>query len=177
MCADDRFRRLRCFHKTRAGHAKRWPAPRSSEDSTITLPPGVNPFKIRNVSEFVGQWGGTFMRYLALALIAVSMMSCNRDPNYLKQKYLQSGVKYYDGGRFKEASIMFLKSIESDRKFGPAYYHLALTDLKEGQVPNAVPALRRELPRAAQARNGRRERCRPEAFGDHDHRRAGPGKQ
>jgi tetratricopeptide (TPR) repeat protein len=83
------------------------------------------------------------MRYLALALAAVSLISCNRDPNYLKQKYLQSGIKYYDGGRFKEASIMFRKSIEADRKFGPAYYHLALTDLKQGIVANAVPALRR----------------------------------
>jgi Tfp pilus assembly protein PilF len=70
------------------------------------------------------------MRYLALALVAVSLVSCNRDPNYLKQKYLQSGIKYYDGGRYKEASIMFRKSIEADRKFGPAYYRLALTDLK-----------------------------------------------
>ena len=83
------------------------------------------------------------MRYLALALVAVSLISCNRDPNYLKQKYLQSGIKYFDGGRYKEASIMFRKSIEADRKFGPAYYHLALTDLKQGQVANAVPALRR----------------------------------
>lgn len=83
------------------------------------------------------------MRYLALALVAASLISCNRDPNYLKQKYLQSGIKYYDGGRYKEASIMFRKSVEADRKFGPAYYHLALTDLKEGAVANAVPALRR----------------------------------
>ncbi|HEY3825960.1 MAG TPA: tetratricopeptide repeat protein [Bryobacteraceae bacterium] len=83
------------------------------------------------------------MRYLALALVAVSLISCNRDPNYLKQKYLQSGIKYFDGGRYKEASIMFRKSIEADRKFGPAYYHLALTDLKQGLVPNAVPAFRR----------------------------------
>jgi tetratricopeptide (TPR) repeat protein len=83
------------------------------------------------------------MRYLALALVAASLISCNRDPNYLKQKYLQSGIKYYDGGRYKEASIMFRKSIEADRKFGPAYYRLALTDLKEGQVANAVPAFRR----------------------------------
>jgi len=85
----------------------------------------------------------TTMRYPALALVALTLMSCNRDPNYLKEKYLQSGIKYYDGGRFKEASIMFRKSIEADRKFGPAYYHLALTNLKQGQVPNAVPALRR----------------------------------
>src|SRR5579863_3942506 len=83
------------------------------------------------------------MRYLALALVAVSLMSCNRDPNYLKEKYLQSGIKYYDGGRFKEASIMFRKSIDADRKFGPPYYHLALTYLKQGQVANAVPAFRR----------------------------------
>jgi tetratricopeptide (TPR) repeat protein len=83
------------------------------------------------------------MRYFALALAALSLIACNRDPNYLKEKYLQSGIKYYDGGRFKEASIMFRKSIEADRKFGPAYYRLALTDLKQGVVANAVPAFRR----------------------------------
>lgn len=83
------------------------------------------------------------MRYLALALAAACMVSCSRDPNYLKQKYLQSGIKYYDHGRYKDASIMFRKSIESDRKFGPAYYHWALTDLKQGQVASAVPAFRR----------------------------------
>jgi tetratricopeptide (TPR) repeat protein len=83
------------------------------------------------------------MRYLTLALAALSLVSCNRDPNYLKQKYLQSGIKYFDGSRYKEASIMFRKSIEADRKFGPAYYRLALTNLKEGSVANAVPALRR----------------------------------
>ncbi len=60
------------------------------------------------------------MRYLAnLALAAISLISCSRDPNYLKQKYLQSGIKYYDAGRYKEANIMFRKSIEADRKFGP----------------------------------------------------------
>src|ERR1700729_4509803 len=84
-----------------------------------------------------------FMRYFALALVAVCLISCNRDPNYLKQKYLQSGIKYFDAGRMKEANIMFRKSIEVDRKFGPAYYHLALTDLKQGAVANAVPAFRR----------------------------------
>ncbi|MDP9054370.1 MAG: tetratricopeptide repeat protein [Acidobacteriota bacterium] len=83
------------------------------------------------------------MRHFVLVLAALSLISCNRDPNYLKQKYLDSGIKYYDGGRYKEASIMFRKSIEADRKFGPGYYHLALTDLKQGIVANAVPAFRR----------------------------------
>ncbi|MGA2712355.1 MAG: tetratricopeptide repeat protein [Bryobacteraceae bacterium] len=85
------------------------------------------------------------MRYLALALAAISLISCSRDPNYLKQKYLQSGLKYYDAGRYKEANIMFRKSIEADRKFGPAYYHLALTDLKQNQVAASVGAFRRAV--------------------------------
>ncbi|HWE48439.1 MAG TPA: tetratricopeptide repeat protein [Bryobacteraceae bacterium] len=83
------------------------------------------------------------MRYLVLALAAISLISCSRDPNVLKAKYLQSGNKYFEAGRFKEASIMYRKSIEADRKFGAAYYHLALTDLKLGSVAGAVPMFRR----------------------------------
>ena len=83
------------------------------------------------------------MRYLAVALAAVSLISCSRDPNVLKAKYLQTGNKYFDAGRFKEASIYYRKSIETDRKYGPAYYHLALTDLKLASVAGAVPMLRR----------------------------------
>lgn len=85
------------------------------------------------------------MRYLALALAALTLISCSRDPNVLKAKYLDSGKKYYEASRFKEASIMFRKSIEADRKYGPGYYYLALTDLKLGAVPAAVPALRRAV--------------------------------
>jgi tetratricopeptide (TPR) repeat protein len=83
------------------------------------------------------------MRYLVLALAAISLVSCSRDPNVLKAKYLESGNKYFDAGRFKEASIMYRKSIEADRKYGPAYYHLALTDLKLGSIAGAVPMFRR----------------------------------
>jgi tetratricopeptide (TPR) repeat protein len=82
-------------------------------------------------------------RYLAVTFAAVLLISCSRDPNYLKAKYLQSGKKYYDAGRYKEASIMFRKSIETDRRYGLAYYELALTELKLSQLANAVPALRR----------------------------------
>jgi tetratricopeptide (TPR) repeat protein len=85
------------------------------------------------------------MRYLALLLASLTLLACSRDPNYLKQKYLDSGNKYFDATRYKEASIMYRKSIEADRKFGPAYYHLALTNLKLLSIPNAVPALRRAI--------------------------------
>lgn len=83
------------------------------------------------------------MRYPALVLTALTLISCSRDPNVLKAKYVESGKKYYEAERYKEASIMFRKAIEADRKYGLGYYHLALTDLKLGSVPAAVPALRR----------------------------------
>ena len=84
------------------------------------------------------------MRYLIIALVALTaLVSCSRDPNYLKQKYLDSGLKYVEHKRYKDASIMFRKAIEKDRKFGPAYYHLALVDLELERVADAVPALRR----------------------------------
>src|SRR5579862_40716 len=83
------------------------------------------------------------MRYLVLSLAAITLVSCNRDPNYLKQKYLQNGNKYFDAGRFNEASIMYRKALEKDRKYGQAWYHLGLTQLKQGSVASAVESLRR----------------------------------
>lgn len=85
------------------------------------------------------------LRYIALALIALTLVSCNRDPNYLKQQYLSSGNKYFDKTKYKEASIMYRKAIEQDRKWGPGYYRLALTFLKQGTPASAVPAFRRAV--------------------------------
>lgn len=85
------------------------------------------------------------MRYLAPALAALALVSCSRDPNYLKQKYLTSGNKYFEAGRYAEANIYYRRAIENDRRFGDAYYHLALTDLKQGTIPGAVAALRRAV--------------------------------
>jgi tetratricopeptide (TPR) repeat protein len=85
------------------------------------------------------------MRFVAVALAGLALIACNRDPNYLKQKYLESGNKYFGAKRYKEASIMYRKSIERDRKFGPAWYQLALTDLALGEVTNSVPALHRAV--------------------------------
>jgi len=85
------------------------------------------------------------IRHLGVALAAIALVSCNRDPSYLKQKYLESGNKYFEQKRYKEASIMYRKSELTDRKFGPAYYHLALVYFQLGQIANAVPQLRRAV--------------------------------
>ena len=85
------------------------------------------------------------MRFVAVALAGLALIACNRDPNYLKQKYLESGNKYFGAKRYKEASIMYRKSLEKDRKYGPAWYHLAMTNLALGEVTNSVPALHRAV--------------------------------
>jgi len=85
------------------------------------------------------------MRFVAVALAGLALVACSRDPNYLKQKYLESGNKYFEAKRYKEASIMYRKSLEKDRKFGPGWYHLALTDLALGEVMNSIPHLHRAV--------------------------------
>lgn len=85
------------------------------------------------------------MRHLIIALTALALVSCSSDPKYLKQKYLDSGNKYYEKKNLRAASIMYRKAIEKDRKFGEAYYRLALVDLDEQKAPDAYQMLRRAV--------------------------------
>ena len=87
------------------------------------------------------------IRSVALALIAVlAFVSCSRDPNVAKKRYLDSGNKYFDKARYKEASIQYRNAIKIDPRYGLAHYRLALVALK-GQPPDWGGALR-ELRRA-----------------------------
>lgn len=83
-------------------------------------------------------------RYL-LVFALLALFACNRDPNYVKQQYLQSGNKYFERGRYKEALIMYRKALAKDQKYGDAYYRMALTSLKMGQVATAAGPLRRAV--------------------------------
>jgi len=55
---------------------------------------------------------------------------CSRDPNVRKQKYLESGQRYFDKGRYREAAIQFENAIQVDPRFAEAHYRLALTEMK-----------------------------------------------
>jgi tetratricopeptide (TPR) repeat protein len=83
------------------------------------------------------------MRSIALILLAaVALVSCNRDPNVAKKRYLESGNKYFEKGRYKEASIQYRNAIKIDPKYGEAHYRLALTALKQQPTPDYVGAVR-----------------------------------
>lgn len=86
------------------------------------------------------------IKITATVLVALlALVSCNRDPEVAKQRYLESGNKYFANGKFKEARIMYKDAIQKDRLFGPAYYKLGLTAIKLSSLNEAVGALRRSV--------------------------------
>jgi tetratricopeptide (TPR) repeat protein len=84
------------------------------------------------------------IRWLSLVVILLVFGSaCSRDPNIAKRKYLESGNKYFDKGKYKEASIMYRSALKKDVRYGEAYYRLGLTALKLKDPSTAERSLRR----------------------------------
>ena len=89
------------------------------------------------------------IRVFAIVLIAVlSLVSCRRDPNSAKKHYFESGNRYFDKGRYKEASIQYANAIKIDQKYGPAYYKRAMAYLRLKPAP-LLPAIK-DLSRSVQ---------------------------
>ena len=81
----------------------------------------------------------------AAALLA--LVSCSRDPNVVKRRYLESGNRYFDRGKYKEAAIMYADALQKDRLWGPAHYKLGLTWIKTGNLGGAVGELHKAIER------------------------------
>jgi tetratricopeptide (TPR) repeat protein len=84
-----------------------------------------------------------FVPFLLAAIVLLS--GCSRDPNVVKKHYLDSGNRYYDKGKFKEARIMYLDALQKDQRYGPAYYKLGLTSMKVGSVMDSIHAFQRAV--------------------------------
>ena len=80
---------------------------------------------------------------VAVALLALS--SCNRDPNVAKKRYVESGNKYFQKGKYKEAALMYRDALQKDRRFGEAHYRLGLTYFKMNNLQEGVRSLRRSI--------------------------------
>jgi len=77
----------------------------------------------------------------AVCLLGALLTGCSRDPNVRKQKYLESGQRYFDKGQYREAEIQFQNAIQVDSRFADAHYKLALAALKLQQWPTALQEL------------------------------------
>jgi Tfp pilus assembly protein PilF len=83
---------------------------------------------------------------LTASLVLGTTLGCHRDPNVQKQKYLESGKRYVEAGKYKEATIQFANALKVDRNFAEAHYQLGKMYLKTG---SGMPAYA-ELSRAVQ---------------------------
>lgn len=78
--------------------------------------------------------------YLALVTLCLltALAGCSKDPNVRKQKYLESGERYYEKTQFREAAIQFQNAIQVDSNFAEAHYQMGRTAMKLGQWPGAM---------------------------------------
>ena len=63
--------------------------------------------------------------FCILIVVALST-ACNTDPQSASRKYVANGNKYYDRGKFKEASIMYRRALQKNMKNGEAWFKLGL---------------------------------------------------
>ena len=70
------------------------------------------------------------IRLFGAILCLVLLAACNRDPRVVSKKYVDSGNKYFDKGKFKEASILYRRALTKDMRNADAWYRLGLTNLK-----------------------------------------------
>ena len=83
----------------------------------------------------------------AAAAALLTLVSCSRDPNVVKRRYLESGNRYFDRGKYKEAAIMYADALQKDHLWGPAHYKLGLTWIKTGNLSGAVNELHKAIER------------------------------
>jgi len=83
--------------------------------------------------------------FLILGLTVSLLTGCSRDPNVRKQKYFESGQRYFEKEKYREAAIQFSNAIQVDSRFAHAHYQLAQTYLKLQEWTRAYQELSRAI--------------------------------
>jgi cellulose synthase operon protein C len=82
---------------------------------------------------------------LACSLLAAVFTGCSRDPNVRKQKFLESGEKYFAEGKYREAAIQYSNAIQIDSRFAQAHYQLSQAYLRMQDQQRAYQELSRAV--------------------------------
>jgi tetratricopeptide (TPR) repeat protein len=83
--------------------------------------------------------------YVLVLLLAMTAVSCSRDPNVVKVKYLQNGNRYFEKGKYKEAYIMYRNALKKDPRYSEAYYRVGLAELRMQRWQDAARDFRRAI--------------------------------
>jgi tetratricopeptide (TPR) repeat protein len=86
------------------------------------------------------------LRFLIFGLAILGLgTGCSRDPNVRKQKFLESGNRYRDKGKLREAAIQYSNAVQMDPRFAEAHYQLGETYLKLKDYNRAYAELSRTV--------------------------------
>ncbi|MFZ0771709.1 MAG: tetratricopeptide repeat protein [Candidatus Sulfotelmatobacter sp.] len=83
--------------------------------------------------------------FLVGFLVTALFTGCSRDPNVRKQKYLESGDRYFEKGKYREAAIQYSNALQVDSRFAQAHYQLGQTYLKLNDGNRAFQELSRAV--------------------------------
>lgn len=75
--------------------------------------------------------------------VAALLTSCASDPEAKKRQLLQTGNAYYEKGKYKEASLIYRRALQYDRRFAEAYHRLGLAEMAAGRYAEGMQALQR----------------------------------
>lgn len=75
----------------------------------------------------------------------VASLGCSRDPNVRKRKYFESGQRYENDKKFREAVIQYSNALRLDKNYPDAHYGLGRTYLKMGSLVSAYAELLRTV--------------------------------
>jgi tetratricopeptide (TPR) repeat protein len=76
----------------------------------------------------------------AVVFVALLSLSCGRAN---REKYLALGNQAFQNGQYREALIDYRKALQSDPKFGEAYYGVGKTEFRLGHAVESLAALTR----------------------------------
>ncbi len=98
----------------------------------------------------VGRTAMTRSNIIRLLLFAccllVLLTGCSsRNPNVRKQKYFESGEKYFAEGRYREAAIQYRNAVQIDSRYADAHYKLSQSYLKLNDLNQAFQELKRTV--------------------------------
>jgi cellulose synthase operon protein C len=87
-----------------------------------------------------------FRFLLSCLLLTVALFTaCSPDPNVRKQKYFDSGEKYFAQGKYREAIIQYSNAVQVDPSFAQAHYQLSQSYLRMGDGSRAFQELTRTI--------------------------------
>jgi tetratricopeptide (TPR) repeat protein len=87
--------------------------------------------------------GNKLSRILVAICLGLLLFGCGAGTS--TEKLTATGDKYFENGKYREASIIYRRAIQKDRMYGPAYYKLGLAEHRLGRYRPALSALTRAV--------------------------------